>query len=356
MASDYVQAARLNGIPERRVIIRHALRNALAPTVQVVALTVQWLVGGVVVVESVFSYPGLGQGLVQSVIAHDIPVVQALTLLIAAVYILLNLIADMLVIMLVPEAADDALSAAAATARFVRPRPRFARHLARAHRAGRRHRRPRDRVLRAAIRAAFAQRRDGPRVLGRIVRVAARHRLRGRGRAQPCAQTAAHSVHHLRRPVATLLGYLVGGTIGLVAGYRAGSSTRVLMRAMDVLLAFPPLIFLLLLGTGFGNSAVALVIGIAIVHVPSIARIIRTAALEISVRGYVEAAVARGDHVRVILRREILPNIARHDRCRRGTALHRLDPARRRGQLPRPRRRAAAGRLGADDLARTGRG
>ena len=103
MASDYVQAARLNGIPERRVIIRHALRNALAPTVQVVALTVQWLVGGVVVVESVFSYPGLGQGLVQSVIAHDIPVVQALTLLIAAVYILLNLIADMLVIMLVPK-------------------------------------------------------------------------------------------------------------------------------------------------------------------------------------------------------------------------------------------------------------
>ena len=110
--------------------------------------------------------------------------------------------------------------------------------------------------------------------------------------------------------LATLLGYLVGGTIGLVAGYRRGIVDSVLMRAMDVLLAFPPLIFLLLLGTGFGNSAVALVIGIAIVHVPSIARIIRTAALEISVRGYVEAAVARGDHVRVILRREILPNIA----------------------------------------------
>jgi peptide/nickel transport system permease protein len=103
MASDYVQAARLNGIPERRVIIWHTLRNALAPTVQVVALTVQWLIGGVVVVESVFSYPGLGQGLVQSVTARDIPVVQALTLMIAAVYIVLNLIADMIVIMLVPK-------------------------------------------------------------------------------------------------------------------------------------------------------------------------------------------------------------------------------------------------------------
>jgi peptide/nickel transport system permease protein len=84
----------------------------------------------------------------------------------------------------------------------------------------------------------------------------------------------------------------------------------VLMRTMDVFLAFPPIIFLLLLATGFGNSAVALVIGIAIVHMPGVARIVRAAALEVSVRGYVEAAVARGDRVRTILRREILPNIA----------------------------------------------
>jgi peptide/nickel transport system permease protein len=103
MAGDYVQAARLNGIPERRLIIRHALRNALGPTVQVIALTVQWLVGGIVVVETVFSYPGLGQGLVQAVTARDIPVVQSLTLLIAAFYLLVNLAADMLVIVLVPK-------------------------------------------------------------------------------------------------------------------------------------------------------------------------------------------------------------------------------------------------------------
>jgi peptide/nickel transport system permease protein len=103
MASDYVQAARLNGIPERRIIVSHALRNALAPTVQVVALTVQWLVGGIVVVETVFSYPGLGQGLVQAVTARDIPVVQSLTLLIAAFYIMVNLVADIIVILLVPK-------------------------------------------------------------------------------------------------------------------------------------------------------------------------------------------------------------------------------------------------------------
>jgi peptide/nickel transport system permease protein len=103
MASDYVQAARLNGIPERRIVIWHALRNAMGPTVQVVALTVQWLVGGIVVVETVFSYPGLGQGLVQAVTARDIPVVQSLTLLIAAFYLLVNLVADIVVILLVPK-------------------------------------------------------------------------------------------------------------------------------------------------------------------------------------------------------------------------------------------------------------
>jgi peptide/nickel transport system permease protein len=103
MTSDYVQAARLNGISERRIVVWHALRNALGPTVQVVALTVQWLIGGLVVVETVFSYPGLGQGLVQAVTARDIPVVQSLTLLIAAFYILVNLLADIVVILLVPK-------------------------------------------------------------------------------------------------------------------------------------------------------------------------------------------------------------------------------------------------------------
>lgn len=110
--------------------------------------------------------------------------------------------------------------------------------------------------------------------------------------------------------LATSLAYLFGGVIGLVAGYRRGWSDPVLMRAMDVLLAFPPIIFLLLLATGFGNSAAALIIGIAVVHIPGIARIVRTATLEVSVRGYVEAAVTRGDRLPTILRREIIPNIA----------------------------------------------
>ena len=109
--------------------------------------------------------------------------------------------------------------------------------------------------------------------------------------------------------LATLLGYAAGGAVGLLAGYSRTLLDPVLMRGMDVLLAFPPILFLLVVATGAGQSLVALVIAIAIIHLPSVARIVRTAALETSVRGYVEAAAARGDRTRVILRREILPNI-----------------------------------------------
>jgi peptide/nickel transport system permease protein len=103
MSSEYVQSARLNGIPERRVIRRHVLRNALAPSVQTFALTIQFLIGGVIVVETVFQYPGLGLQLAQSVEARDIPVVQTVALLLAIVYIAINIAADVVVVLLIPK-------------------------------------------------------------------------------------------------------------------------------------------------------------------------------------------------------------------------------------------------------------
>ena len=109
---------------------------------------------------------------------------------------------------------------------------------------------------------------------------------------------------------ATLLAYLVGMSIGLIAGTSRGLPDSLLMRGMDVLLAFPPIILLLVLATGAGPSAWVLVVGVAITHVPGIARIVRAATLEVSVKGYVEAAVARGERRRFMLGREILPNIA----------------------------------------------
>jgi peptide/nickel transport system permease protein len=103
MRTDYVQAARLNGMPERRLVIRHVLRNSMAPAVQVIALTVQWLVGGIVVVETVFQYPGIGAGLATAVQLRDIPVVQSVSILIAAFYIVVNIAADISIVLLVPK-------------------------------------------------------------------------------------------------------------------------------------------------------------------------------------------------------------------------------------------------------------
>jgi peptide/nickel transport system permease protein len=103
LGADYVQSARLNGMRERTVITRFVLRNSLAPSVQVFALTAQWLLGGVVIVETIFQFPGLGQGLVQAVAARDIPTVQAMAMVLAAIYIGLNILADLLVVVLVPK-------------------------------------------------------------------------------------------------------------------------------------------------------------------------------------------------------------------------------------------------------------
>ena len=96
LASPYIEMARLKGISQSRIIFKHALPNALAPIVNVVALNLAYLVVGVVVVEVVFVYPGLGQLLVDSVAKRDIPVVQACSLIFAATYVSLNTLADVL--------------------------------------------------------------------------------------------------------------------------------------------------------------------------------------------------------------------------------------------------------------------
>jgi peptide/nickel transport system permease protein len=96
LASPYIEMARLKGMSPARVILKHALPNALAPIITVVALNLAYLITGVVVVEVVFVYPGLGQLMVDSVAKRDFPVVQAVALIFAAAYVLLNLTADVL--------------------------------------------------------------------------------------------------------------------------------------------------------------------------------------------------------------------------------------------------------------------
>ena len=99
LASPYIEMANLKGLSRSRIIVHHALPNALAPIINVIVINLAYLVVGVVIVEVVFVYPGLGQLFVDSVIKRDVPVVQASCLIFAATYILLNLTADVLSIL-----------------------------------------------------------------------------------------------------------------------------------------------------------------------------------------------------------------------------------------------------------------
>jgi len=102
MESDYVEMARLKGAPERTVLWRHALPNALGPVFQVIALNVAYFAAGVIVVESVFNYPGIGGALRDSVRVRDIPVIQFLVMVLAAVYVFTNLAADVATVLVTP--------------------------------------------------------------------------------------------------------------------------------------------------------------------------------------------------------------------------------------------------------------
>ncbi len=96
LRSRYVLAARAKGLPERVILFRHALRNALLPTITVLAIDVGWLFGGIVVVETVFAFPGLGRLVAFAIERRDLPLIQATLLVITAIYCLANLAADLL--------------------------------------------------------------------------------------------------------------------------------------------------------------------------------------------------------------------------------------------------------------------
>jgi peptide/nickel transport system permease protein len=100
--SDYVEMARLKGVPEWRIVFTHALPSAIAPTIQVIGLNFLYLAGGVVVVEYVFNFPGIGQGLVFAVSNRDIPVVQFIVLVLAAFYVVMNILTDVIALLASP--------------------------------------------------------------------------------------------------------------------------------------------------------------------------------------------------------------------------------------------------------------
>jgi peptide/nickel transport system permease protein len=102
LETDYVQHARLKGLPERVVMMRHAIPNALGPVIQVLALQFAWLAGGVIIVEYLFRFPGIGTAVANSVATRDLPVTQALAVFFALFYVIVNLLADLATLVLNP--------------------------------------------------------------------------------------------------------------------------------------------------------------------------------------------------------------------------------------------------------------
>lgn len=102
MLSDYVQMARLKGVPAMQIVFQHALPNAMLPTINIVALTIAWLIGGVAIIETVFNYPGIGKLMVNAITDRDLPLVQSIAIILAAVVIFVNLVADLLTLILNP--------------------------------------------------------------------------------------------------------------------------------------------------------------------------------------------------------------------------------------------------------------
>lgn len=95
MRADYVEAARAKGLSETRIMLKHVLRNALIPTITILAVNIGWLIGGTVIIETVFAIPGLGQLLIRSVLTRDYPTIQGLTLMFGILVMFVNLVADL---------------------------------------------------------------------------------------------------------------------------------------------------------------------------------------------------------------------------------------------------------------------
>lgn len=102
LAMPYIRTAVLKGLPRRQVVTRHVLRNAMVPTVTVIGSQVGWLIGGLVVIETLFVYPGIGKVMVDAAQTHDIPLLEASVLMLAIIYMVSNLVADIVVALLSP--------------------------------------------------------------------------------------------------------------------------------------------------------------------------------------------------------------------------------------------------------------
>ena len=302
MSTPYIEMAFLKGLPRSRVVACHALPNALGPIVSVVALNLAYLVVGVVVVENVFVYPGVGQYMVDAVAKRDVPVIQACGLVFAGVFVMLNTLADILAIL-----ANPRLRQTSVDAHDHSRTPRSA------HRP--------DRASSSSSSICWS------RSSARGSRpMASRNRSATPGR-RPRAQMWL-GADQIGRDMLTRLIYGARTTIGIAAATTlrvglhrhhasasprrcsAAGSTSLLSRLVDVILSIPPLILALIVLGVFGSSIPVLILTIAIVDSPKVFRLARALGMNIVVLDFVEVARMRGEGLWWIIRSEVLPNAA----------------------------------------------
>jgi len=293
-------------MPERLVILRHALRNALIPSITVLAQDFGFLIGGIVAVETVFAFPGLGRMLVTALERQDLPLMQAAILVLTAVYCLANLTADLLYGVANPRiryggAIDDLavapalprgrrlptalvvgggfvliLIVAAASAQWIAPYPYDQMHI-------------RDRFSTPSLHYLAGTDEYGRDVFSRLL--------------------FGSQLSLVLGIAATLISMGIGVPLGLIAGYRRGATDELITRTLDVMMAFPPIMLVLLILAVTPPSLMKTAIAIGVLAVAPITRVTRSVTLDLMSGEFIEAARARGERLRYILVRELLPNV-----------------------------------------------
>ncbi|XIA67515.1 ABC transporter permease subunit [Bradyrhizobium sp. TZ2] len=346
MVQQHVITARAKGISRARVFVRHVVRNALLPILTIVGLQIGHLLSGAVFVETVFSRPGVGRLLVQSILAHDYPTVQAVVLIIAIIYAVTNFIVDMLYPFSIPAshiASERSTMQVQAEMEGSSQRPPLGskglvqlKVEAEAPKSTAEPLTPRKALGRQIIRALTHR----SLALGLticlvlIILVAAAPLLTS---VNPSSQDPMHtfsppSLTYLMGTDAfgrdlfarvlyggrttmlaslcvVLLGCVFGTTIGLAAGYFGGAFGFCVMRIVDLLLAFPGILLALAVTAILGPGLINGVIAIAGVVIPVYARLVEGATTEIRNLPYVDSAITLGAGPLWIIGRHILPNV-----------------------------------------------
>ncbi len=312
--SDYIRMAELKGLSAKRVLLRHALPNALVPTLNVTALNLAYLVGGVVVVEKVFSYPGFGSQLVDSLQLRDLPVIEAVVMIAAVVYVGANLLADIAALLLNPRIGRREMAVTMDKAPRVSGRWRSLwRQTPQSFRIG-----LIILVLHLIVAVTgpfwapygFSQMGAGIPLSG----MTWKHPFGIDQLGRDVFTRVVHGAHIviLLSLSGTALGLVVGAILGLLSGYVGGWFDNALQRVLEALISIPFLVLALIAiasaGPQLSGNPILVVLVVALVYAPRIARMARAAAIDIATRDYVTMARLRGESAWSVMRRELIPN------------------------------------------------